>query len=843
MKRRAFLAAGMASGLKSPQGSREWVRGPIVPNRVAGVCQPAALSGQTMDPSSYLGRRVDINYRTGLLQTFDPDEYLRGYGAKPKWPPGEYLGKFIQGLARMHVLTGDGAARDRLDRIVRGWLKIQSPDGWLGSYARFKSWDIWEHKYVLLGLLDYYALTGVEDSLAAAKRIGNLICKHLGPALGNILQSGHWALGSASILEPMVSLYRFTGESRYLHFCEYILDALEGPAGPKLLTILTKGSRRVCDVEDTWANRPAREVRFQGSGQIRNRSKGYEMLSCLIGALRMYELTGRRDCLTAAANAWKDISDNRLYLAGSSGADECFKDDHCLPAETLDGPAESCVTAHWIYLSRTLFDLTGEPRYADAVENSLYNYLLASQRPQDCHQSYNTPMNGRRSLDRYSIWDGKAPCCISSAMREIARTPESVWTKFAAGGVGVLLYCQAQMEDLIRTSLGMTRVRVEMRSRFPLEGEATIRLTPERAARFRLALRVPAWAKDYTATAGGVQYRGTPGRFLDLDREWAPGDEVQVGMDLNERFVSGGASYPGYFALMRGPQVLTLVQAGAAEGSLDAARFSAGGGVRLASAADSLPAGWVGGQAYRCAALEGAEGCLIVPFGDSCQPGVSSEFRTWIPGHAGSAAPSAPFGLQASVVSPHRIRISWKGEAGGAEGYRVERKRADIGLWFHVKTAPAGSRDCEDTAVNVVQPGKTYSYRVAAFNGGGASAYTEEVVVTVPELRAPAAPAGLRCRPVSDTRINLAWTSQSRNEEGFQVERREQEHGEWLPLAGRLPAGVTVFHDFALEPGRRYSYRVRAFNAGGASAWSNESGATTGPSPRVNASGRGRANR
>jgi hypothetical protein len=374
MRRRTFVAAGLASSALSAQQSprsdwrpsgRDWVRGPKVANKIAAVCQPVPFGSQRLDPTSYLGRRFDINYNTGLLRTIDLDDYLRGYGKKPNMPPGEYLGKFMQGLSRMYLITGDASARDRLDRIVRTWLRVQSADGWLGSYQRFKSWDIWEHKYVLLGLLDYYALTCEEPALASARKVGDFILANLGPELGDILQSGHWALGSASILEPMVYLYRYTGEAKYLRFCEYILEALEGPTGPKLIRTLTTGSRRVCDVEDTWANRAAREIRFKDTGQIRNRSKGYEMLSCIIGIARMYQLTGRPECLAVAVNAWEDIVENRLYLTGSSGADECFKDDRCLPAETHDSPAEACVTARWIFLSRVLFEITGAPRYAD----------------------------------------------------------------------------------------------------------------------------------------------------------------------------------------------------------------------------------------------------------------------------------------------------------------------------------------------------------------------------------------------------------------------------------------------------------------------------------------------
>ncbi len=376
---------------ESKRVQRDWAKTPLIANQIAEACQPIAYAAQRLDPQSYLGGRVDLNFRTGLLHTFDVDIYLNSYGQNPKWPSGEYLGKFMQGLSAMYLYTGEPVAKERLDKIIATWRRVQAPDGWLGTTQRFKSWDIWEHKYVLLGLVDYHALTGGPAALEAARKIGDMMCANIGPGLGDIMQSGHWALGSASILEPMVYLYRCTGERKYLGFCEYIVESFEGPTGPKLISIMTTGSKRVCDVEDTWANRAAREIKFgTGIGQVRNRSKGYEMLSCIIGLARMYQLTGKPEYLNVAVNAWQDITANRLCLAGSSGADECFKDDHCLPAETSDSPAEGCVTAHWIFLSRVLFEITGEARYADAVENALYNYLLASQRPQDCHQSYNT---------------------------------------------------------------------------------------------------------------------------------------------------------------------------------------------------------------------------------------------------------------------------------------------------------------------------------------------------------------------------------------------------------------------------------------------------------------------
>ena len=196
---------------------------PVVANQVKNHCQPIPYREQQLNSDSYLGRRVDINFRTGLLETFSVDDYLASYGQAPKWPTGEYLGKTIQSLSAMYRYTGDQEARDKLEKIVSTWLSLQADDGWLGTTDRFKSWDIWEHKYVLLGLLDYYELTGARQALDAARKIGDLLCASIGPAKGDIQQSGHWAMGSASILEPMVYLYRHTGNPRYRQFCEYSL--------------------------------------------------------------------------------------------------------------------------------------------------------------------------------------------------------------------------------------------------------------------------------------------------------------------------------------------------------------------------------------------------------------------------------------------------------------------------------------------------------------------------------------------------------------------------------------------------------------------------------------------
>ncbi len=285
---------------------------------------------------------------------------------------------------------------------------------------------------------------------------------------------------------------------------------------------------------------------------------------------------------------------------------------------------------------------------------------------------------------------------------------------------------------------------------YPKSGDVTLRVRPQSPAKFRLALRVPGWAKGFKATIAGQTRDGTPGQFLNLERDWKLGDTVKVAMDLNEHLVSGGASYPGYFAFMRGPQVLTLVAGKDGEANLDRAAVKANVPTELAPAPDFLPGGWIGGQAYTSPALAGAAGCALVPFGDAGQPGLPTRYRTWIrlqPG-TGIPVPATPSGLKATALTGNRIQLAWTDNSRDEDGFRVERRREDVGMWFHVKSTAADVRACVDDAVNVVLPGKTYTYRVAAYNAGGPSAYSEEATVTTPAASpgdgasAPPLPAG-----------------------------------------------------------------------------------------------------
>ncbi len=233
----------------------------------------------------------------------------------------------------------DPELRKKLDYVASELVKCQLEDGYLGTYeeaTRWTEWDVWAHKYNILGLLTYMRHTGNEAPLPACKRMADLLCRTFGdePGQRDILTAGqHIGMASTSVLEPMVLLYRYTGEPRYLEFCRYILRSWERPNGPKIVSTLL-GSGRVDKVGN---------------------AKAYEMLSCLNGALEYYRISEEADLLKACLNAWKDIVERRLYLTGTASYREFFHDDHDLP--NINNVGETCVTVTWIQFNAQLLRL------------------------------------------------------------------------------------------------------------------------------------------------------------------------------------------------------------------------------------------------------------------------------------------------------------------------------------------------------------------------------------------------------------------------------------------------------------------------------------------------------
>lgn len=109
-------------------------------------------------------------------------------------------------------------------------------------------------------------------------------------------------------------------------------------------------------------------------------------------------------------------------------------------------------------------------------------------------------------------------------------------------------------------------------------------------------------------------------------------------------------------------------------------------------------------------------------------------------------------------------------------------------------------------------------------NDGGATVETRALVVSAPP---PAAPTGFRVQSVAANRVELAWNDASNNETGFAIERCSKRGCTNFVEITRVGANVTVFNDNTVVGNSQYSYRMRSFNSGGTSSYTNVVSAKT----------------
>ncbi|HEU4539520.1 MAG TPA: fibronectin type III domain-containing protein [Jiangellaceae bacterium] len=183
--------------------------------------------------------------------------------------------------------------------------------------------------------------------------------------------------------------------------------------------------------------------------------------------------------------------------------------------------------------------------------------------------------------------------------------------------------------------------------------------------------------------------------------------------------------------------------------------------------------------------------------------------------------PDAPLNLVAEPASSSEIRLHWTDRSSNETAFEIERFAFGFpGGFARIAVVGPDNTTFLDTA-----PGSSGLYRIRAINASGPSPYANEAAAT-PLAVPPTAPTELAATATSATQIELRWRDTSANEQGFKIEQAKDD-GPFIELASRAPANATGFLDTPLEPGHRYTYRVRAFNSGGDSPYSATATATT----------------
>ncbi len=502
----------------------------------------SAVSSAEID--GYVGHRLDGSYENRILAQ-DIDRLVEPFRNRTEnscWQ-SEFWGKWFTSAVLAYRYKPEPQLKAILDKAVDGLISTQTPDGYIGNYADDKhlaAWDIWGRKYCMLGLLSYYDLTGDKKSLVAASKVADHLMKELKDRNALIVKLGnHRGMAASSVLEPICLLYVRSGEKKYLDFAEEIVRQWETPDGPLLI------SKSTVDVDSRF---PKPQTNWYGWEQGQ---KAYEMMSCYEGLLELYRITGKPEYKKAVENTWESIRESEINVAGSGSSVECWFHGNEHQDHPIHHYQETCVTATWIKLSQQLLRLTGEAKYADAIEQTFYNALLGAMTTNGADWAKYTPLSGQRLEGSEQCHMG-LNCCVASGPRGLFTFPLTA-VMSAQGGAQVNLFAEGTFE--LQTSVKQN-LKIVQRTSYPESGKVQLRIQLDKPEELSISVRIPEWSANSSLEVNGEKVVAKAGQLAAIQRQWKTGDLIELNLDMRGRVVRMGSPAESV-AIFRGPILLS----------------------------------------------------------------------------------------------------------------------------------------------------------------------------------------------------------------------------------------------------------------------------------------------
>jgi DUF1680 family protein len=484
-----------------------------------------------------------------LRQRAGLEPKAQGYGG---WDgPGRQLtghiaGHYLSAVSLMYASTGDVRFKQRADDMVAELQNVQNAqgDGYLGALmdgqgvdgkVRFQDlakgeirsggfdlnglWSPWyvEHK-IFAGLRDAHRLTGSRAALDVEIKFAGWVEGILSNLSDEQIQK-MLATEFGGMNEVLVDLYADTGDARWLKLAgKFEHKAFVEPLSKK---------------QDILAGK-----------------HGNTAVPKMIGELDRYIYTGDETDGEAAAYFWDEIAEHHTFATGGHGKNEYFGQPDKLN-DMIDGrTAESCNVYNMIKMSRTLFELNPDIRYADFQERAQFNHILAGQDPEDGRVSYMVPV-GRGVQHEYQSKFESFTCCVGSQMEMHAFHALGLYYE-APGKLWVSIYAPTTVDW---KSMGM---KLEMATDMPIGDAATLKITSGKAKKFTLALRRPFWAgAGFAVKVNGAAVKNLPkpDSYVEVTRTWKPGDTVEIALPKTLR-KEPLPDNPNRMSIMWGPLVL-----------------------------------------------------------------------------------------------------------------------------------------------------------------------------------------------------------------------------------------------------------------------------------------------
>ena len=462
--------------------------------------------------------------------------------------------KLIEGASNSLISAPNKKLDAYLDSVIAIIKVGQQPDGYLTTWhtidpnhppatwvkpgPRWKS-EAMSHELYNAGHLyeaaaTHYIATSKRNFLEIALRNADLLVKTFGPEPNKLqLPPGHQIVETG-----LIKLYRITGKENYLKLAKFFLDQrgvksngreLYGPYSQDYLPVT------------------------QQTEAVGHAVRAVYMYAGMTDVAAIY---GDKAYLNSVQTIWENMIGKKMYLTGGLGAlheGESFGKNYELPNKTAYG--ETCAAIGDVYFNHRLFLLSGESKYYDVIERTLYNGLIAGISLSGDKFFYPNPLesDGKYAFNfgsctRQTWFD--CSCCPTNLVRFVPAMPSLIYATQNDN-----LFINLFAANKAQVKVNNTPVAISQQTEYPWQGKVTVAVDPEKATNFNLKIRIPGWARNevapgnlysyadkiqgnVTVKVNGQKVTITPNQgYAVISRQWQKGDKIEVVLPMAVRQV------------------------------------------------------------------------------------------------------------------------------------------------------------------------------------------------------------------------------------------------------------------------------------------------------------------
>ena len=511
----------------------------------------------------FWGPRILTNRQVTIPDTFEKSEEtgrIKNFAIAGGLEEGEHEGiyfndsdvfKIIEGAGYSLNVNPDPKLKEYVDGVIAKIAAAQEEDGYLYTQrtinpskvqqgAGEKRWDHMIHNHELYNVghmyeaaVAYYLATGEKNLLDVAIKNANLIDSVFGPNK-NLGVPGH-----EEIEIGLVKLFRLTGDNKYLDLAKFFIDQRGNSDGHELYGKYSQD------------HKPFVEQRNAVGHSVR---AGY----LYAGVTDVAAITGSNQYDNSIFSIWSDIVEHKTYLTGGIGSEphiEGFGPDYQLPNATAY--TETCAAISMILWNHRLFLLTGDVKYMDVFERTLYNGFLPGISLEGDTYFYPNPLesNGiyefNQGMIKRSPWFDVS-CCPVNIVRILPSLSGYIYSiKDQDIFINLFIGNTAELD------LNGKNIKLNQSTKYPWNGKVKFSLEEADNDLFGgFKIRIPGWVRNEVLPGdlysylnkkdsnisllinGENQQVDTENGYIILDKNyWKSGDIIEVSFEMEVRKV------------------------------------------------------------------------------------------------------------------------------------------------------------------------------------------------------------------------------------------------------------------------------------------------------------------